>query len=257
MLLNYNGKEKKHRTRSETQVIQQPANNRSVITTQDIPLESAMTRRQALQAGHEDYNEIDMLFDLELEEEQMRIAARRLAANRKLEDVEYWRKRSGWYDDDESMREYNSGVYNSYYSIDDDQISGSSSSSAEGGFGIDAELLKTAGQICGALVGIVVLVMLIRAITRGSARRKKGDAAASSSTRNKRGRRRSSSRTRSKSRTRSRSSRRAKEGSGGATDENYELMDDNKTPRPRSRSKARSRSKSRSRPSSRREEMLV
>jgi len=213
-----------------------------------------------------DFSEMDMLFDLELEEQQLRIAARRVASNRKLEDVDYWRKRSGWYDDDTSMVEYNSGVYNSYYSIDDDYVdstssSSSSSSSGGGGIGLNSDILKTALQILGALVGVVILVMLVRAITRGSARRKSADGDRSTARSKRAGRRRSTSRSRSKSRTRSRS-RRARDSGGGGTgavgDENYELMEDKSTnSRTRSRSKARSRSKSRSRPSARREEMLV
>jgi len=230
-----------------------------------------MTRRQTVPTlrGDLSFNEIDLLFNLELEEDQLRDAASRVAANRKLEDVDYWRKRSGWYDDDESMREYNKGVHTSTYGVDDDFVAAtkSSNSSAGGGLGIDSEMLKTAGQICGALVGIVVLVMLVRAITRGSTRRKKAKAESSGSTarsgKRSGSRRRSSSRSRSKSRTRSRSRRTKESGGDGATGENYELMEDNKSAnsrprsRPRSRSKARSRSKSRSRPSSRREEMLV
>merc|ERR1740124_2160422 len=118
------------------------------------------------------------------------------------------------------MQEYNNGVYSTYYGIDDDGTAASPSASSAVGNFIDADMLKTAGQICGALVGIVILVMLVRAITRGSARRKKGDTTSSSTRgKDKRGRRRSSSRTRSKSRTRSRSSRRAKEGAAGATDD--------------------------------------
>lgn len=225
-----------------------------------------MTRRQTVPTlrGDLSFNEIDLLFDLELEEDQLRDAARRVAANRKLEDVAYWRKRSGWYDDDESMKDYNDGVYGTYYTIDDDYAASTKSSNSSAfGLGIDSEMLKTAGQISGALVGIVVLVMLVRAITRGSTRRKKAKAESSGSTarsgKRSGSRRRSSSRSRSKSRTRSRSRRTKESGGDGATGENYELMEDNKSAnsRPRSRSKARSRSKSRSRPSSRREEMLV
>ena len=34
------------------------------------------------------------------------------------EDVDYWRKRAGWADDDETMKNYNQGVYNTYYNGD-------------------------------------------------------------------------------------------------------------------------------------------
>lgn len=213
-----------------------------------------------------DFNEMDMLFDLELEEQRLRIAARRVRANRKLEDVNYWRQRSGWYDDDASMMEYNNGVYNSYYSIDDDygDDSTSSSSSSSAGTGFSSDIMSTALTICGALVGIVVLVMLVQAITRGSARRKvaNGD---SSTNRSKRG----TSRHRSKSKTRSRSSKRTREGVGSSAageGGNYNLMEEKKSKekkskasssKPRSKSKGKSRSKSRPRQGSRRQEMLV
>jgi len=160
-----------------------------------------MARRQRLRAGL-DFNEVDTLFDLELEEHQLRVAARRVAANRKLEDVDYWREHSGWFDDDESMKEYNTGVYTSLYSIDDN----------EGGMDLNSNLLRTAGQICGALVGVLILVVLVRAFSRTSTSTKKGN------------RRRSASRSRSKSRTRSRSRRRERE----AKIDNYELMENSK-----------------------------
>jgi len=191
-----------------------------------------------------DFNEMDMLFDLDLEEQRLRIAARRVTANRKLEDVEanvdYWRAKSGWYD------------------IEDDDGDDSTSSSSSSG------IMPTALTICGALVGIVVLVMLVQAITRGSARRKvaNGD---SSTNRSKRG----TSRHRSKSKTRSRSSKRTREGVGSSAageGGNYNLMEEKKSKekkskasssKPRSKSKGKSRSKSRPRQGSRRQEMLV
>lgn len=200
-----------------------------------------------------------MLFDLQLEEQQLRVAARRVAANRKLDEVEYWRKRAGWYDDDESMSEYNNGIYNSYYSIDDDnnlsEASSESLSGEGGGLNFNTDIIKTVGQVAGALLGVILLFMLVRAISRGSARRKKSDTGEKPRKRSG-SRRRSTSRSRSKSRPRSRSKR---SGNGGTGDDNYELMEEGKkeSSRPRSRSKARSRSKSRSRPSSSRREELV
>merc|ERR1740124_149725 len=163
-----------------------------------------MTRRQRLRATSQDLHEIDTLFDLklELEEQQLRVAARRIATNRELEDVDYWREHSGWFDDDEPMKEYNTGVYTSLYSIDDN----------EGGMDLNSNLLRTAGQICGALVGVLILVVLVRAFSRTSTSTKKGN------------RRRSASRSRSKSRTRSRSRRRERE----AKIDNYELMENSK-----------------------------
>jgi len=184
-----------------------------------------------------DFNEMDMLFDLDLEEHRLRIAARRVTANRKLEDVEanvnYWRAQAGWSDIEAE---------------DGDDSTPSSSSSS---------IMPTALIICGALVGIVVLVMLVQAITRGSARRKvaNGD---SFTNRSNRGR----SQHRSKSKTRSRSSKRTRE-SGGVSSAageggNYNLMEEKKSKasssRPRSKSRGRSRSKSRPRQDSRRQE---
>jgi len=191
-----------------------------------------------------DKNIIDLLFDLELEEGELNHAARRIV-KRKLDDVDYWRKRAGWYDDDISMTEYNSGVYNSYYSIDDDDSTSSTSSGSDNSSGIsfDSGMITTVLQICGALAGIAVLFMLIRAISRGSVQRKKKTDERSSRRKRSSSRRRSGSRSRSKSRTRSRSKRRA-------SSDDYELMEEKSQ---RSRSKGRSRSKSRSR----KEEMLV
>ena len=42
--------------------------------------------------------------------------------DRRLEDVDYWRKRAGWFDDDEAMKAYNEGVYDTFYSTDDDKV---------------------------------------------------------------------------------------------------------------------------------------
>jgi hypothetical protein len=45
---------------------------------------------------------------------------------RRLEDVAYWRKRAGWFDDDVSMQKYNNGVSSTYYELGDDDRKGSS-----------------------------------------------------------------------------------------------------------------------------------
>ena len=42
-------------------------------------------------------------------------------SHRRAEDVDYWRKRAGWFDDDAAMRDYNDGVYDAYYQLDDDR----------------------------------------------------------------------------------------------------------------------------------------
>jgi len=177
---------------------------------------------------------------------------------RRLEDeVNYWRNKAGWYDDDVSMKEYNSGVYSSFYSMDDDGSS-SGSSGGGGGFisGID-DMLTTGAQILGALFGLAIIIMLIRAVSRrGSSKKKKSrEDRSSRSKKSSRSssRHRSSSRSRSKSRS-SRSRSRARR-SGG--DDDYELMEDGRSTRSEKSSRSRSRSKARSKSRSRREEMLV
>ena len=46
------------------------------------------------------------------------------------DDVDYWRSRAGWADDDESMKSYNQGVYNTYY-MGDDGAGGSTSNNSQ------------------------------------------------------------------------------------------------------------------------------
>eukprot|EP01083_Nonionella_stella_P026359 72534_1 len=97
-------------------------------------------------------------------------------SQRKLDDVDYWRKRAGWYDDDVSMSEYNQGVINGYgYNTDDDyqpsSSSGSSSSSSKSSgssmfnFAMN-DIMTTAVQIFGALFALVIIIMIIRAMGR-------------------------------------------------------------------------------------------
>jgi hypothetical protein len=40
--------------------------------------------------------------------------------HRRTEDVEYWRQRAGWFNDDSKMVQYNNGVYDTYYQAEDD-----------------------------------------------------------------------------------------------------------------------------------------
>lgn len=167
--------------------------------------------------------------------------------HRRAEDVDYWRKRAGWFDDDEAMREYNSGVYDAYYQLDDDQTKGRGGGGA-GGLA-NSDLASNAIKALSVLVALGLCILIFRVISRrlgdGTKEKKK---------------KRSSSRERSKSRSRSRSrSRRDRRDSG------YDLMEDAETggedgevkssrsrrsSRSKSRSRRRSRSRSRARSSS-------
>lgn len=148
--------------------------------------------------------------------------------HRRTEDVDYWRKRAGWFDDDETMKDYNDGVYDTYYQLDDDQRA------KGGGAGriANSDLAGHAIKALSVLVALCLCILIFRVIRRrlGDSKDKK--------------KKRSTSVSRSKSRSRSRSrSRKGREG-------DYEIMDDtdgeNKSHRSRS-SRRSSRSKSRSR----------
>jgi preprotein translocase subunit SecG len=166
---------------------------------------------------------------------------------RRAEDVDYWRKRSGWFDDDEAMREYNSGVYDAYYSGEGGGGGGSGGGGARSGLrsAATSEMAKNFLKVLSVLVAFGLFVLLVRVIMRRM----------SDSQEKKKKRSTSSGRgERSKSRSRSRSRSRKASCSGDA----YDLMDDNndddegKSKRSsRSKSKTRSRSRSRSRARSR------
>ena len=178
---------------------------------------------------------------------------------RRTEDIEYWRKRAGWFDDDVSMKEFNNGVYDTYYNVDDDGAGhrGGSSSSSSGGFAASAKGLGTFIKIGAAVVAVIFAVLVFRALSRRSSSSRKVGSSSKRSSSDSRGQR-SRSRSRS-SRSRSRS-RRASSKTG-----NYELMDDKSDTRSRKSSRSRSRSrrhsksrKSRSRSKSRQnKEVLV
>jgi len=209
--------------------------------------------------------------------------------NRRLEDanVDYWRKRAGWADDDESMKSYNQGVYNTYYMGDDGDGGGSVGDSGGSGSTAGKKALDHMGWILGLASTIIFLIMLVKCCSSApSQSNRKGRTSSvkskdsSRSIRDKHGERRSrsrsraaSGRSRSKSRTRSKSRSRKSEGGGkgGGSGGDYKLMDDeedNKSRRStkssnskrssrsrsrskstRSRSRSKARSKSRSRPS--------
>jgi hypothetical protein len=163
----------------------------------------------------------------------------RRAMRRRTEDVDYWRKRSGWFDDDKAMKEYNDGVYDTYYQLDDDRTHRSSSFRG----GANSDLVKNSIKVLAVVVALALCFLMFRILNRRfgeSSEKKDGKKKRSSST----GRsERSSSRTRSRSR-----SRRG----------DYDLMsEDNEKPHSRSRSKSgrsRSRTRARSRSASRRTE---
>lgn len=153
---------------------------------------------------------------------------------RRAEEIQYWRRRSGWFDDDESMRDYNKGVYDTYYEVDDDVNGSHTHKRVSGKQNVTA---KTVLKVLAALVAIGLLILMLRAIMGRFASSKK-DKNADPKVRSGK----TSSRSRSHSRTR-------KAGS------EYNLMEEDDTKSRRSRSKSRSgrpsRSRSRQRSSSR------
>jgi hypothetical protein len=158
---------------------------------------------------------------------------------RRNEDVEYWRKRAGWFDDDVSMKEFNSGVYDTYYQLDDDGKASSSKGTNSATTRIsDTKGLATFLKIGAALVAIGFAVLLYRALSRRSSTSRK---TGSSSKQPAESKARARSRSRS-SRSRSRS-RRATSGSGATAATNYELMDEKSETRSRKSSRSRSRSR--------------
>lgn len=209
--------------------------------------------------------------------------------HRRLEDanVDYWRKRAGWADDDETMKNYNQGVYNTYYLGDDDGFGGGAVGTDGGGGGGSAagkRALDHMGWILGLASTVIFLIMLVKCCSSAPSQSgRKGRTSSvksrdsSRSIRDKHGERRSRSRSRaasSRSRSKSRSSRsksrsrRSSDKEGGDRGGDYKLMDDEggddksrrsakssnskRSGRSRSRSKgARSRSRSKARSKSR------
>ena len=186
------------------------------------------------------------------------------------EDVNYWRKRAGWADDDETMKQYNEGIHYG------EQTTQTVTNQAK-----DQVKDHMVWNILGLISSVIFVVMLARCCTSvlcGSSKKHKSKSVDSSGSRSVRGekngerRSRSRSRTRSKSRSRSKkrssrdekkkksSSKSNKEGGDSDTSSDYKLMDDDnnnddnkssKSSRSRSRSRitGRSRSKSKTRSS--------
>lgn len=163
---------------------------------------------------------------------------------RRTEDIQYWRQRAGWFDDDASMKNYNNGVYDTYYQLDDDGNGRKSHRYSRQNSSLVKNVLK---GVC-AVVAFAIFVVVLRAIIRRLSK-KKDKKSLSSDSKSRSGRSHSRSRSRSRSK-----SRRA--------DSDYKLMSDDadvksvkssrskRSTRSKSSSKRRS-SRSRSRPRSR------
>lgn len=206
----------------------------------------------------------DNFFELSPEEERQPMASH--LKGRELEDVDYWRKRAGWFDDDTSMKDYNTGVYSSYYSADDDKSSSTKASRKSIFSSFSAPASGTLFKVGMGIFAAIVVLMVIRIIAQRSSRHKSSKSSSRSLSRSRRRgesrSRRSNSRSRSKSRTRSSRSK-SRSRRSDMSDGNYELMSDDgeksrKSRSSRSRSKSKSRSsRSKSRSKGTREEMLV
>jgi cytoskeletal protein RodZ len=165
----------------------------------------------------------------EVELEYLSISEQSLLRRRRLEDVDYWRKRAGWFDDDEAMKEYNSGVYDTYYGLDDDKTrTGGSRKKAAA----NSKLAKNALIVLAVIIALGLSFLMARVISRrldgGKEKKKKS----------------SSERSRSRSRSRSKS-RSRKEKERGADAPDYDLMEDEEKEERGSRKSSRSKSKSR------------
>jgi hypothetical protein len=152
---------------------------------------------------------------------------------RRVEDVDYWRKRAGWFDDDVSMQEYNSGVYDTYYQLgDDDTAARRHHSGSKHGLMGRSSGLMTFFKIGSVILALIFGVLLFRALSRRTSSSRKSSSSKHGSSDSKHRSRSSSRSSRSRSRSRHPSS----------SASNYDLMDDKSE-----RSKRSSRSRSRSR----------
>jgi hypothetical protein len=172
------------------------------------------------------------------------------------------------------MREFNNGVYDTYYQIDDDQTVDKSKGKGSRVSAKNRGLTNFLKVACG-LLALAVCLLLCRAITRRVAPTKKtskdGKSSKSRSESKSRSGRSSSSRSRSGRSTggRSRSGRSRSRSRKSSSASNYELMDDKtdaqsrKSTRSRSRSRrsrsrsSRTRSKSKSRASENTKEVVL
>lgn len=171
------------------------------------------------------------------------------------EELSYWRKRAGWYDDDQSMRAFNNGVYDTYYQIDDDQVAKKTGTTSKNGAkGAQHPGLSMFLKVASVAVAIAILLLICRAISRrGPSKKSAKDGKSSKSRSDSKSRSgRSSSRSRSgnsvSGRSQSGRSRSRSRKSSGAS--HYELMDDKTETQSRRSTRSRSRSRrSRSRSS--------
>lgn len=177
----------------------------------------------------------------------------RKSYNRNLEDVDYWRKRAGWADDDETMKSYNQGVYNTYYLGDENNSGGGSGSSvSKKNNQSSIKLSDHLGWIVGLASALIFLILLVKCCSADPAEKSRKHRSSSSaksrdssrSLRDKHADRRSRSRSRARSKSRTRSKSRSR----GEVIEDYKLMDgeDDNHSRKSSKSKKSSRSRSRS-----------
>ena len=80
---------------------------------------------------------------------------------RNLEDVDYWMKRAGWFDDDAAMTAYNQGVQDNYYSVDDDGSGGTSSSSGKRSSGSKGISVKFSSEAAKTALKAVLIVLAV------------------------------------------------------------------------------------------------
>ena len=176
--------------------------------------------------------------------------------SRRLEDVnvDYWRQRAGWADDDATMKSYNQGVYNTYNYGND------SSSSTGGSVGTAPKTKKFSldhmGWILGFASTFIFLIMLVKCCSSAPTKKskssssKKGKGSKDKSKDKEEGRSRSRSRSRTRSgrsasKSRGRSKSKSRSGKKDETSSDYKLMSDDDTKSTKStRSRSRSRSKS-------------
>jgi hypothetical protein len=156
------------------------------------------------------------------------------------EELEYWRKRAGWFDDDVTMQEYNNGVSATFYDIDDD-VTPRGSGRHNNGMGSHGKLII---NIAAIVISISIAVLVYRFLTSRRSSPKVAPAStekkrSSSTSKDDRGRR-------SRSKSVSGRSRSSRSKSRSRSDKDYVLMEDDTASRKSSRSRSSRRSRSRS-----------
>lgn len=182
-----------------------------------------------------------MLLFLNKETDEIKRGLRnpRQQQNRVLdEELEYWRKRAGWFDDDVTMQEYNSGVSATYYGIDDDGTP-RGSGGHNNGMGRHGKLII---NIAAIVISISIAVLVYRFLTS----RRSSPKVAPASTEEKRSSSKDDRGRRSRSKSVSGRSRSSRSKSRSRADKDYVLMEDDTASRKSSRSRSSRRSRSRS-----------